>query len=375
MKVFGLRRLLGCALVAFAVVIATGCGSSPDGSSESSNADKRSSSAREAPPATRPSRPAPPRISLRRAVGAKIMTGMRGTWPSRTLLRRVRAGKVGGVLLFAPNVSERLPGAVRALRRAAKRGGGRGLIVAIDQEGGSVRRLGASPPTLSAEQMGTAGARTAFSQGRATGKALRATGINANLAPVADTHRAGGFLAERSFARSAGAVAKGACAFAGGLRKARVHATLKHFPGLGQARRNTDDFPVSLDVARGRLLEDIEPYRRCAKQAAMVMLSNAAYPTLAGPLPAAFNPAIIRGLLRERIGFRGVTISDALSAPGVAGPGAALRASRAGVDMLLYTGERLSRRGYRELLAALRAGRLSRAEVHGSARRIRALQE
>jgi len=371
----GLRWLLGCALVAFAVVIATGCGSSPDGSSESSNADKRSSSAREAPPATRPSRPAPPRISLRRAVGAKIMTGMRGTWPSRTLLRRVRAGKVGGVLLFAPNVSERLPGAVRALRRAAKRGGGRGLIIAIDQEGGSVRRLGASPPTLSAEQMGTAGAKTAFAQGRATGKALRATGINANLAPVADTHRAGGFLAERSFARSAGAVAKVACAFAGGLRKARVHATLKHFPGLGQARRNTDDFHVSLDVARGRLLEEIEPYRRCAKQAAMVMLSNAAYPTLAGSLPAAFSPAIIRGLLRERIGFRGVTISDALSAPGVAGPGAALRASRAGVDMLLYTGERLSRRGYRELLAALRAGRLSRAEVHGSARRIRALQE
>ena len=107
----------------------------------------------------------------------------------------------------------------------------------------------------------------------------------------------------------------------------------------------------------------------------MVMLSNAVYPTLAGPLPAAFNPAIIRGLLRERIGFRGVTISDALSAPGVTGPGAALRASRAGVDMLLYTGERLSRRGYRELLAALRAGRLSRAEVHGSAQRIRALQE
>ena len=303
------------------------------------------------------------------------MTSMSGTWPSRVLLKRVRRGEVGGVVIFAPNISDRLPGAMRALRRAAKQGGGRGLIIAIDQEGGSVRRLSASPPTLSPRQMGAAGIQTAFAQGRATGEALRASGINANLAPVADIQGPGGFLAERSFAHSANAAAGGACAFASGLRRARVHATLKHFPGLGQAQRNTDHHEVSLDTPRGKLFEDIEPYRRCAKRAAMVMLSNAAYPALAGSLPATFNPAIIRGLLRERLGFAGVTISDALSAPGVAGPGAALRASQAGIDMLLYPEEDVSVRGYRELLAGLRAGRLSRTEVHGSARRIRALQE
>ena len=303
------------------------------------------------------------------------MTSMSGTWPSRILLKRVREGEVGGVLIFAANVSDRLPDAMRALRSAAKQGGGRGLIIAIDQEGGPVRRLSASPPTLSARQMGAAGAKTAFAQGRATGEALRASGINADLAPVADVHGSGGFLAERSFATSADAAAGSACAFARGLREARVHATLKHFPGLGQAQLNTDHNKVSLSTSRGKLLEEIEPYRRCAKRVAMVMLSNAAYPTLAGSLPAAFNPAIIRALLRGRLGFRGVTISDALSAPGIAGPGAALRASRAGIDMLLYTDENVSVVGYRELLAGLRAGRLSRTEVYGSARRILALQE
>lgn len=365
-----LRRLLvGCALMTFAVTAAAGCDGSPD-------ADKRPTTSTSASASdAREARAAASRRALRRALGMKIMTPMSGTWPSRILLKRVRRGEVGGILVFGANVSDRLPGALGALREAAKQGGGRGLIIAIDQEGGTIRRLSASPPTLSAGQMGSAGTQTAFAQGRATGEALRATGINADLAPVADVQGPGGFLGDRAFGTSAGTVARRACAFARGLRQGRVHATLKHFPGLGQAPRNTDISQVSLSTPRAKLLADLEPFRRCARQVAMVMLSNAAYPTLTGSLPAAFDPAIIRVLLRRELRFRGVTISDALTAPGVSGPGAALRASRAGIDMLLYTDENVSAFGYRELLAGLRAGQLSPTEVHASARRIRALQE
>jgi beta-N-acetylhexosaminidase len=215
-------------------------------------------------------------------------------------------------------------------------------------------------------------AATAQREGAATGRALHARGINVDLAPVADVNH-GSFLGSRSFGSDPGAVASAACAFAGGVESAGVNATLKHFPGLGRTSQNTDLRRVRVTASAAALRADLEPYRRCAATTRLVMVSNATYPAFDPRRPAVFSRRIVTDLLRGELGFGGVTITDTLAAPGVASPAAAVRATRAGVDLLLYVDERSSARGYRAVLRALRAGQLSGAQVSASAARIDAL--
>jgi beta-N-acetylhexosaminidase len=308
-------------------------------------------------------------LSVERAVGRKIMTAMRGRFPSRSLRIRVRRGEVGGVILFGPNVGPGLPGAIAALQRAARAGGNPPLLIAVDQEGGEVKRLRTLPPSRAPARMTTA---TAGAEGTATGRALRARGINTDLAPVADVDH-GSFLGSRSFGSDPDAVATAACAFAAGLQGAGVNAALKHFPGLGRTRSNTDFGRVRVAASAADLRADLAPYRRCGAQARLVMLSNATYPAFDPDRPALFSPAVVTGLLRQELGFGGVTITDTLGAPGIASSTTALRATRAGVDILLYVDERASARGYRSLLGAVRARHVSEAAVRASAARIDAL--
>jgi beta-N-acetylhexosaminidase len=322
-----------------------------------------------------PSAPDPSRhrqaggLSLERAVGRKILTGMDGTFPSRSLRRRVRRGHVGGVILFGANVGPGLGRAIAALQRAARAGGNPPLLIAVDQEGGPVRRFRSLPPALPPGQMSAA---SAGAQGAATGRALARAGVNTDLAPVADVDH-GSFLGSRSFGADRRRVARAACAFAAGLQAAGVNATLKHFPGLGRARSNTDLGAVTVAAPAAALRADLAPYRRCAPQVRLVMVSNATYPALDPSGPAVFSRRIVVDLLRRELGFAGVTVSDTLGAPGVESAGAAVRATRAGVDVLLYPGERAAARAYHRVLRAARAGRLSRAAIMASAARIDAL--
>jgi beta-N-acetylhexosaminidase len=306
---------------------------------------------------------------LSRAVGRKIVTGMAGTFPSRALRARARKGQVGGVILFGPNVGPGLGRAIASLQAAARAGGNPPLLIAVDQEGGEVKRLQTLPPSRAPAAMT---ATTAGPEGAATGRALHARGINVDLAPVADVNH-GSFLGSRSFGGAPGAVAAAACAFAAGVESAGVNATLKHFPGLGRTRSNTDLGAVTIGASAAALRADLEPYRRCASRARLVMLSNATYPAFDASRPAVLSRRVVTGLLRDELGFRGVTISDTLAAPGVASSTTAVRASRAGVDILLYADERTSALAYRNVLGAARAGSLSPAAVRAAAARIDAL--
>jgi beta-N-acetylhexosaminidase len=351
--------LLVVAAAAGAVVVAAWRG---DSGPAASDAARRAAS-------TRPSRAPAGRLPLSRAVGRKIVTGMAGTFPSRSLRDRVRRGRVGGVILFGPNVGPGLARAIGALQRAARAGGNPALLIAVDQEGGEVKRLASLPPARAPAQMSAA---VAGPEGAATGRALLARGINTNLAPVADVNH-GSFLGSRSFGSAPGAVAAAACAFATGVQSAGVNATLKHFPGLGRTTQNTDLHAVTVSASAGALRADLEPYRRCAGQTRLVMVSNATYPAFDADRPAVFSRRVVTGVLRGELGFAGVTITDTLAAPGITGPTASLRATRAGIDLLLYVDERSSARGYRSVLAAARAGRLSRAAILASAARIDAL--
>jgi len=328
--------------------------------------------------------PAPPDAAwpmpVRLAIGQRIVSGYRGPRPPASVLQAVRAGRIGGVILFAENVPTPSAArrAVRSLQAAARSGGRPPLLIMIDQEGGKVRRLMSLPPHMSPAQMGTTPgpAATAESQGRRTGAALRRLGINVNLAPVADVpEQSTSFLGERAFSRSRDVVARAACGFATGLSATGVAPTLKHFPGLGRADGNTDLQAVEVTARRGTLLADLGAYERCAETVPLVMLSSASYPALGIRGPAVLDRRAYR--LLKTTGFKGLTITDAFDTSAIAAHARpARRALAAGVDLLLYgRNEAGARLAYARLVADARAGHLSVRALRAEAERVIAFKQ
>jgi beta-N-acetylhexosaminidase len=297
--------------------------------------------------------------------------------PTSSLLARVAAGQVGGVILMgrAWSSSTLVSDATARLQAVACRRG-EPLLIGTDQEGGSVRRFAWAPPNASAATQGTAAEVRA--QAAATASALRRAGIGIDFAPVADTAATpASFLHSRAFGRDPAVVAQLASSFVAGLQEGGVAATAKHFPGLGSATVSTDDRPVTIGRSAAFLRARLAPFKAAiAAGTKLVMISNASYPALdpAGA-PAVFSRPIVTDLLRDELGFGGVVISDALDTPTPAHtPHAPSRAIDAGVDVLLYTTTPASQRAYASLVADARASASLRAELAASGVRIRALK-
>jgi beta-N-acetylhexosaminidase len=302
------------------------------------------------------------------------MTGIDGALPSPALLARVRAGQVGGVILFGRNTAH-VAQTIAELQDAAKAGGNPPLLVAVDQEGGAVQRL-PGPPDVSPASMGTAD--NARAEGEAAGAYLRRLGIDVDLAPVLDTpYGPASWLGTRAFSRDPRVNASLGPAFVAGLQSAGVAATAKHFPGLGTARSTTDTSDVVLAASKQSLEARLLPFRAAIDGGVdLVMVSNAGYTALDPTgAPAVLSRPIVAGLLRGQLGFRGVVISDALEAPGPSSrPASPLTASAIGVDVLLYVHEATSQAAYSKLLAGAQAGFVPRSALLASWRRIQALK-
>jgi beta-N-acetylhexosaminidase len=319
-------------------------------------------------------------------IGQKLVVRMEGTTPSASLLYRIRHGQIGGVILFGSNITTAT--ALRALttklQAEAKAGGQPPLLIATDQEGGSVKRIPWAPPTLSPPQMGALGsASTARSQGASTGNALHGLGINVDLAPVADVPTStASFLYKqgRTWSFSATTTALLSDAFATGLESGRVVPSMKHFPGLGYARYNTDQYVDVILASPTMLAPGLRPYRTAiSHHIPLVMLSNAAYTAYDRYNAAGWSHAISVTLLRTQLGFRGVTITDSLSGAAAARHVSptllAYRAARAGTDMILVTGSEASTAAtFNALLADARAGQISVSTLTASYNRILALK-
>jgi beta-N-acetylhexosaminidase len=306
------------------------------------------------------------------------MTGFAGTTPSAALLGRIRRGEVGGVILFGANISSDAGARALAarLQAAARAGGNPPLLIAVDQEGGSVRRLPDGPPADAPAQLRSA-AQTR-SEAAAAGTFLARLGINVDLAPVLDTiDSPSNFLGTRSFGSDVGRTTTLGAAYVSGLQSGGVAATAKHFPGLGTAPANTDTNHVFITTARSVLDARLAPFAAAVDAGVdLVMVSNAGYRAYdRSGLPAVLSRRIVTGLLRGRLGFRGVTISDALSAPGPSSHAdASVRAVEAGVDVLLYTSESGAQAAYAELVAAARRGQLPLSALQSANERIAALK-
>lgn len=296
------------------------------------------------------------RLSPEQQAGQRVIYSYNGLTAPPGLLSLIRHGDVGGVIFFSFNVSS--PAQLRSVigqmiaANSASTNPARQypLLLMTDQEGGQVRRLPWAGPTQSEAQIGAsadpaAGAAAAGSQA-ATG--LRGVGLNVNLAPVLDVFRqAGGFDDRfgRSYSMNPAVVAAAGAAFLRAQQAGQVAATVKHFPGLGAATvaQNTDDGPVTIGLPASTLRAvDEYPYRAAFSAGAkLAMVSWARYPALDPRLPAALSPAVVQGELQGRLGFTGVTITDALGAGAIGAYGSlenkTMLAARAGMDALLCT--------------------------------------
>jgi beta-N-acetylhexosaminidase len=318
-------------------------------------------------------------LTLPQLAGQRILTSLEGTNVPPRLEAAIERGDVAGVVLFAGSFPSRAAGRrlisrLQAIRRPPLLRDP--LLIMVDQEGGLVKRVSGAPDA-SAAGMGERGPAFSREQGRLTARNLRQLGVNVDLAPVLDVARPGGTIAatERGFGATAARVAATAVPFAQALQAGGVAAAGKHFPGLGAAVENTDDAVQRIGISKARLRAvDEAPYRAfIAAGGDLVMLGTAIYPALS-PLPAAFSRPIATGELRARLGFDGVTVTDALETVAVrafGGPAkAGAAAARAGADLLLYTHLGAAEDARRALVAKLRAGELDRAEFEAAVGRV-----
>lgn len=224
-----------------------------------------------------------------------------------------------------------------------------GLLIAADQEGGEVHQLRGEgftrPPSARAQAQLEPAELTR--EATAWAKELKASGINVNLAPVTDTvpkeiGRANEPIGRyaRQYGSTPTAVSRSATAFLEGMLEGGIEGTVKHFPGLGRIRNNTD---FSSTGITDRVATKDDPFLRpfadgIEAGAGLVMMASARYPRLDDDNPAMFSEKIVTGLLREQLGYDGVVITDDVNAEALESVPAGDRAVRhvaAGGDIVL----------------------------------------
>ncbi len=248
-----------------------------------------------------------------------------------------------GVVIFRENV--RSADQVRELNMAIRQSCPSGrVLIAVDQEGGRVARLREGVPALPPMRaLGKTGDTVLIREaGRDLGRALRGLGFDVDFAPVldVDSNSANPVIGDRSFSSDPRSVGLLAMAFAEGLASEGILPCGKHFPGHG----DTDlDSHLALPVvsAPWEILENRElvPFRMAIDAGIpLMMTAHVVYPALDASLPATLSRPIVSGLLRDRLGYKGLVLSDDLLMEAVARSGvsvAAESALAAGCDGLL----------------------------------------
>lgn len=340
-----------------------------------------------------------PRIAIARPefpserIAPMIMVGFDGpdarAWGVHEMAAHIAAGRVGGICFIAKNAVTR-PG-VESITKLFHGASARWpLLMSIDQEGGNVQRLSShlgfgfepSPArvsnTLSADQ-----ARKTYA---AMAGQMRKSGFNLNLAPVVDL----GFEPRnvlitqkgRTFGDDPASVIRYSRAFVAGHRDQGVLTALKHFPGHGSALRDSHDGAV--DVTKSWRESELAPYTCLTSEgmADMIMTGHLSHQTLTDGLPASLSPSAVGGLLRGRVGFGGVVITDDLDMKAVrrkfSREESVIRAVAAGNDILLATNDDSDHDLPLTMIMAvqkgIRDGRIEADRVTASVRRIEALK-
>lgn len=315
-------------------------------------------------------------LSLRRQIGEVLMISFHGTTVPSYVRDALRAGRASGVILFRANAPN--PATTSALTGDLQRAGRGRVLIATDQEGGSIRILPWAAPTVS--EGATTSPAQARAQAQQAARDLRAVGINITLAPVADVGGPGSVMNGRAFPGGASAVAASTKAAVAGYRGSRVAPTLKHFPGLGEATTNTDDEAVTISSPAAALrTRDLPPFQAGIDGGApLVMASHALFKGFDPANLASQSKPILTGLLRNKMGFKGVVITDSMEAAAVLDRSsleiAALRSISAGADLLLLTGPGSFPRVSKQLMVAAKRSAKFRTRIAEAAARVIALK-
>ena len=334
--------------------------------------------------------------SLRTKIGQMLLVGFSGRTVNGNseVIRDIRGHALGAVLLYdfasaAGNISS--TSSLRAMINALKAASGLPLLVATDQEGGRVARLGPDhgyPATESAESLGRRNdPGYTHARARAMAMTLRGVGINFNLAPVVDLNRNPdnpviGRL-HRSFSADPSIVTTHATEFIAAHHELAVRCVLKHFPGHGSS--TADSHLGVVDVSTTWDPIELEPFRQivAAGIADAVMTAHIFNSKLDAAHPATLSRPTITGILRDRLGFDGVVVSDDMQMGAIQKAygynTAVLLAIRAGVDMLTISNHTpyspgIVGRTIDLIEGFVKDGRLSAARIDESWIRIRKLK-
>lgn len=323
-------------------------------------------------------------LTLEQKVGQMLMAGFPGTTLTPEVAHVVKRCHLGGVMLWEANVeSPAQTAALTAdLRRVSAEDAGLPLFVCLDQEGGAVSRLD-GPATVMPSAMALGATRSldhVRAWARALGAEMRALGIDVDFAPVLDVNSepANPVIGIRSFGDSPSLVAEMGVATIEALHEAGIMATAKHFPGHGGTATDSHlDLPV---IRRNRELlraVDLPPFQAAiASGVEIIMTAHAVYPALASDhLPATISSEILTDLLRNRMGFQGLIVTDALVMSAIADrytlAEAAVQSILAGADLaLVLTTLDEQVQVFEELLQAVRRGEISEARIDASVSRI-----
>ena len=396
------RRAAAATGLVFCCVLATascasaktgsGASAQPDTSAGSGSAAAQSSSA-SAGSTSASAAPSTPDLTPIQLAGQRVIYSFSGTTVPSDLLTLIREGQVGGVIFFSSNVTSvaQLAGVTKQLDEAQQASPVHlPLLLMTDQEGGQVRRIAGGQPTSSELAIGESAnpSQAATAAGTGAAQTLTSAGLNVNLAPVLDVYAApGNFIDQyqRSYSSDPSVVSTAGSAFITAQQQGGVAATAKHFPGLGTAAtsEDTDNEPVTLyePLAQLRAVDEL-PYKAAiASGVDLIMVSWAVYPALDANHPAGLSSTVVQQELRGRLGYTGVTITDALEAGALKAYGGygvrAVDAASAGMDLILCSVGSVAegQEATEALASALQGGQLTSSSFDAAVTRIDALRQ
>jgi beta-N-acetylhexosaminidase len=323
-------------------------------------------------------------VKIQNKIGQLLIIGFDGTKMTPRLSSLLKRLQPGSVILFARNI--KTAEQTWPLLRDCQKCVSTPLFTCVDLEGGSVDRfrevLGPAP---SAAEVFATGDRKLFRKhGQVIGENCRALGFNVDFAPVLDLafEASRSVLSSRTVSANPREAAVYAREFLAGLRAANVLGCGKHFPGLGEGKLDSHHALPVIDKPLKKLWdEDLLPYRTLRAQMPMVMVAHAAYPQVTNDhTPASLSKVWITGILRKRIGYRNLIVSDDLEMGGVlaAAPAgqAAVEHIRAGGDLLLICHhEHYVTQVYEELVRTTESDPKFAQRVEEAARRVLAFKK
>lgn len=287
-------------------------------------------------------------VPVEKMIGQMVMVGFKegALEQNKPLQEAIKAGEIGGVLLLGRNIQS--PSQLKTLTTALQDHAKIPLLISVDQEGGRVARLGANngfSQIPSAREVATT---LSLGEARALyfemAKVLKAHGINYNLGPVVDfDNPAAPIIGKigRSYSSHASVVSLYAGAFVDAHHEAGVLSALKHFPGHGSAL--VDSHHALTDITATWDVEELRPYYEFigAQKAQSIMVAHVYLRQFDNTFPASLSSKILKGVLRDTLGFKGVVISDDLLMEGVATTFSfeerIIHSVNAGVDIVLVS--------------------------------------